>query len=54
MPVHYIHHRHQQWRENFGIGVDLWDRLFGTYQPTPFAPERARGSILNYLRIKWL
>lgn len=54
MPVHYMHHRHQQWRENFGIGTDVWDRLFGTYRRMPFTPERSCGSIVNYLQIKWL
>ncbi|MGV2829476.1 sterol desaturase family protein [Myxosarcina sp. GI1(2024)] len=32
MPVHYIHHQHNQWHHNFGIAVDWWDRLFGTYK----------------------
>ena len=54
MPVHYVHHYHQQWRVNFGIGVDVWDRVFGTYTRVPFTPERPRGSLLNFLRIKWL
>jgi sterol desaturase/sphingolipid hydroxylase (fatty acid hydroxylase superfamily) len=34
MPVHYVHHKHNQWHYNFGIGVDCWDRLFGTYSPS--------------------
>ncbi|MGF1495706.1 MAG: sterol desaturase family protein [Elainellaceae cyanobacterium] len=33
MPVHYVHHKHNQWHHNFGLGVDWWDRVFGTYQP---------------------
>ena len=32
MPVHYVHHRDQMWRHNFGMAVDWWDRLFGTYR----------------------
>ena len=33
MPVHYVHHRHNQWDSNFGLAVDWWDRVFGTYKP---------------------
>lgn len=32
-PVHYVHHRLAQGRHNFGISVDWWDRVFGTYRP---------------------
>lgn len=32
MPVHYVHHRDQMWRHNFGLAVDWWDRAFGTYR----------------------
>ena len=34
-PVHFVHHRLAQARHNFGISVDWWDRLFGTYRPEP-------------------
>lgn len=34
-PVHYIHHRRGQETCNFGISVDWWDRVFGTYQREP-------------------
>ncbi|MCC0176027.1 sterol desaturase family protein [Waterburya agarophytonicola K14] len=33
MPIHYVHHQHNQWDSNFGLAIDWWDRLFGTYQP---------------------
>ncbi len=33
MPIHYVHHQHNQWDCNFGLAIDWWDRLFGTYQP---------------------
>jgi len=34
-PVHYVHHRRAQAKWNFGISVDWWDRVFGTYKPEP-------------------
>lgn len=48
-PVHFVHHKRAQARHNFGISVDWWDRIFGTYQEDPFwrdlmdpvAPRRA-------------
>jgi len=33
MPIHYIHHRDKQWDANFGLAIDWWDRIFGTYKP---------------------
>ncbi|MEM7557107.1 MAG: sterol desaturase family protein [Cyanobacteria bacterium P01_A01_bin.84] len=33
MPVHYVHHQNNQWDCNFGLAVDWWDRVFGTYKP---------------------
>ena len=54
MPVHYIHHHHNQWHHNFGIGVDLWDRLFGTYQFIEWQPETESEPVPSgYLRIRW-
>lgn len=32
MPVHHVHHEYNQWHHNFGLGVDWWDWIFGTYQ----------------------
>ncbi len=32
MPVHYIHHKYGMWNHNFGLGVDWWDHVFGTYK----------------------
>jgi sterol desaturase/sphingolipid hydroxylase (fatty acid hydroxylase superfamily) len=41
---------------NFGILVDWWDRLFGTYQPIEYAralpPRGAR--LKAYLAIPWI
>jgi sterol desaturase/sphingolipid hydroxylase (fatty acid hydroxylase superfamily) len=54
MPVHYVHHRDQMWHHNFGMALDWWDRVFGTYRAVPFgaelsAADRARGP----LEIHW-
>jgi sterol desaturase/sphingolipid hydroxylase (fatty acid hydroxylase superfamily) len=38
-PVHYLHHRHQMWHHNFGILVDVWDRVFGTYKAVDWNPK---------------
>ena len=35
MPVHYVHHRDQMWHHNFGLAVDWWDHVFGTYRTEP-------------------
>ncbi len=54
-PVHHLHHHHKMWRHNFGILVDVWDRVFGTYktvessQETPL-PER---SFAKLFKIRW-
>ncbi|VEP18372.1 Fatty acid hydroxylase [Hyella patelloides LEGE 07179] len=32
MPIHYVHHEDNQWDSNFGLAVDWWDRIFGTYK----------------------
>ena len=34
-PVHAVHHHHQEWHHNFGLTVDFWDRVFGTYRAHP-------------------
>ncbi len=39
-PVHYLHHYHHMWRHNFGISVDVWDRVFGTYRVVDWKPQR--------------
>lgn len=54
-PVHHLHHAHKQWHHNFGISTDLWDRVFGTYDPKPWAPER-RGlqhPLRSFFAIRW-
>jgi sterol desaturase/sphingolipid hydroxylase (fatty acid hydroxylase superfamily) len=36
MPVHYVHHRDQMWEHNFGLAVDWWDHVFGTWRAVEF------------------
>ena len=56
IPVHYVHHRDQMWHHNFGMTLDWWDRLFGTYKVVPFgdeftAEDRRRGPwAIHWLR----
>jgi sterol desaturase/sphingolipid hydroxylase (fatty acid hydroxylase superfamily) len=54
-PVHALHHEHRMWHHNFGILVDVWDRVFGTYRPAESAraPARGRGTLRELADIKW-
>ena len=38
-PIHAVHHYHSEWNHNFGITVDVWDRVFGTYRWHEPEPE---------------
>jgi sterol desaturase/sphingolipid hydroxylase (fatty acid hydroxylase superfamily) len=53
-PVHYLHHHHHMWHYNFGISLDLWDRVFGTYKEVEWNPGRKRHSLWSYFKIKWI
>jgi len=55
-PVHYLHHYGHMWHYNFGISMDLWDRVFGTYKVVEWQPtQRWRDVPLRaFLRIKWI
>jgi sterol desaturase/sphingolipid hydroxylase (fatty acid hydroxylase superfamily) len=50
-PNHAVHHYFAEWHHNFGITVDVWDRVFGTWRPhDPVPPEllalgRGRGPL---------
>ena len=52
-PVHRLHHAGA--KGNYGILIDWWDRLFGTYRPIDLVyPAPARGEKLKaYLAIPW-
>ncbi len=54
-PVHTIHHKHEMYRRNFGIGVDVWDKVFGTYQRVDWTPDPSRQCrrLREYWKIQW-
>ncbi len=56
-PVHYIHHTHNQWHHNFGMAVDIWDRVFGTYKPLEWRdklPAQQANLNRHIWQINWL
>ena len=54
MPVHYVHHKYDQWHHNFGIGVDWWDKIFGTYKSVEWPTEEELSQPeRGLLSIKW-
>lgn len=54
MPVHYVHHKYGMWHHNFGLAVDWWDHIFGTYKAVDWVDdfERQRPA-LNWLQLRW-
>jgi sterol desaturase/sphingolipid hydroxylase (fatty acid hydroxylase superfamily) len=55
-PVHRLHHVHDMKDKNFGILVDWWDRLFGTYEPVEWprtTPPEGYG-LKHYRAIPWV
>ncbi len=54
-PVHYLHHKHKMWHHNFGILIDVWDRVFGTYRAEEWNPERRpfQHRPREFFQIKW-
>jgi sterol desaturase/sphingolipid hydroxylase (fatty acid hydroxylase superfamily) len=54
-PVHYLHHKHHTWHHNFGISLDVWDRVFGTYKPFEWKPDRRpfQHPVRTFFQIKW-
>ncbi len=54
MPVHYVHHEYDQWHHNFGLGVDWWDYVFGTYKEADWLVEKAQDMPRKkLLELKW-
>ena len=54
MPVHYVHHKYNQWDCNFGLAVDWWDKVFGTYKAMDWlTQEELEKPAKGYLQIKW-
>lgn len=54
-PIHYLHHRDNMWHHNFGIGLSLWDRLFGTYRAVEWQPEKPlrQYPVTEFFDIRW-
>lgn len=54
-PVHRLHHDLDMIDRNFGILVDWWDRLFGTYAPVEHPRRRAAYAdrLRGYFAIPW-
>lgn len=53
-PVHRIHHEQHMWRHNFGISIDLWDRVFGTYRKVEWTPSPTPRRWREMFTIKWI
>lgn len=55
-PIHHFHHVHKMEHHNFGISVDIWDRVFRTYKDERWTPERnARDYPLTaFFNIHWI
>lgn len=54
MPVHYVHHKYNQWHHNFGLAVDWWDHVFGTYKATDWLTAEEKGrSPLGFFQLRW-
>lgn len=54
MPVHYAHHKGRMWKHNYGICVDWWDKLFGTYKEYDWlTPDMIKKAEASYWDISW-
>jgi len=54
MPVHYVHHKYNMWHHNFGLGVDWWDHVFGTYKPVEWlGEEEIQQAKPSMLQLRW-
>jgi sterol desaturase/sphingolipid hydroxylase (fatty acid hydroxylase superfamily) len=54
MPVHYVHHKYGMWNHNFGLAVDWWDHIFGTYKAVDWlSKEELNQPPRNYLQLRW-
>ena len=52
MPIHHVHHQYNQWDSNFGLAIDWWDRVFGTYKPVERIDKKPNVSKSAYLNAK--
>lgn len=55
-PTHYLHHKHNMWHHNFGISVDIWDRVFRTYTVVEWHPAKRPFDhpLSKFFQIKWV
>ncbi|NJL23348.1 MAG: sterol desaturase family protein [Leptolyngbyaceae cyanobacterium SM1_3_5] len=54
MPVHYVHHKYGMWNHNFGLAVDWWDHVFGTYKSVEWLTEdELQRPDRSYLELRW-
>jgi len=54
MPVHYVHHKYGMWHHNFGLALDWWDHVFGTYKPVDWLSETETSQPpRGYLQLRW-
>lgn len=54
MPVHYVHHKYGMWHHNFGLAVDWWDHIFGTYKVMDWLSEdEIRMGDRGYFELRW-
>ncbi|MGJ3247538.1 MAG: sterol desaturase family protein [Elainellaceae cyanobacterium] len=54
MPVHYVHHKYNMWYHNFGLAVDWWDHVFGTYKPVEWiTDDELKLQKHSYLELRW-
>jgi sterol desaturase/sphingolipid hydroxylase (fatty acid hydroxylase superfamily) len=52
-PVHHLHHVHHMTRHNYGIAVDVWDRLFGTYREQGWSQQPRPTALAAWFAIRW-
>ena len=54
-PVHHLHHSQKMWKHNFGILVDFWDKVFGTYKKVDWEPNKKLSEyrFRSFFQIKW-
>ncbi len=53
MPVHYVHHKYNMWYHNFGLAVDWWDRVFGTYKPVEWITDESTQPDRSHWQLRW-
>lgn len=54
-PQHYIHHRDNMWRHNYGVSSDIWERIFRTYKKVEYTPPKKFWQLrpFDFFKLKW-